>query len=97
MTNTCRSCSQPIEWARTPDSRAIPLDPAVVPVDARGALVIVPDGRTDWAYGLRALVEKVSLKEGVSEQRARELIDEQFEARLSHFATCPDSHKHRRR
>lgn len=96
MAATCRSCRAPLDWADTPAGKKIPLDKTPVDQTARGALILVEAGHRNWAYSFKDLVAKVSLREGVSETRAAEMIGQQYEARLSHFSTCPNSERHRR-
>ena len=98
----CRSCGQPIAWATTAKGHRIPLDPDPVSPDARGAMVLVPRApgslvKEPWAYGLSDLVESMAERLAVDLDQARALVMSTYEARLSHFATCPDADRHRSR
>lgn len=68
MTERCRSCDAPIEWAVTPKGSRIPLDIHSHPK----ANIVVEDG----------IARVVGEGNGV---------------RISHFATCPNAAKHRKR
>lgn len=101
MTDKCRSCGKPIEWATTPKGHRVPLDPEPVASDAHGALILVPSHlpmymSEPWAYGLSVLVERMVEQLGVEADAARTRIAVTYEARLSHFATCPEAGKWRR-
>lgn len=71
MSDRCRSCDAPIEWAITEKGRRIPLDPGVHP---DGNLVIGGDG-----------IAVYIAPDGLTP------------ARRSHFVSCPNAARHRRR
>lgn len=96
----CRSCGAAITWATTASKRRrVPLDPAGCPPLERGALLIVePAGTAErWAYSLDDLAERVAQREGLSFERAREVVAARYPAFRAHFATCPSAREHRRR
>lgn len=81
--STCRSCSAPIEWAVTDKKmRRIPLDP-------------LPDGldRSPNA-NLAAVGRKVPTGEVLVSAVGK---DHPQATRISHFATCPNAKRHRKR
>jgi hypothetical protein len=92
----CRSCGAEVIWAETATGKRIPMDPGPVPLEQRGALVLVEAGARNYVYGLADLTQTLAFAEGVSETRARELIDERYEALVSHFSSCPEADQHRR-
>lgn len=97
MADTCRSCGTKIRWALTAKRHRIPLDVDPVPPDAQGALVLVEDEkRVVWAYGMSDLAERMAERLNVKVEDARILIVRDYEAGLSHFATCPNADRHRR-
>lgn len=98
MSGACRSCGAEIQWAMTAKKHRVPLDPDPVAPDAPGALVLVEDVEAVvWAYGLSDLAERMSYKLQVSMTEATRRIVAEYNARLSHFATCPNAARHRRR
>jgi hypothetical protein len=95
---TCRSCKGPIEWALSPKKHRIPLELTGCRPDADGAQFLVTDqvGQV-WAYGLRVLAERVAEREQIGYDRAVLLVKTRYQARLSHFAACPNADRHRKR
>lgn len=90
--SACRSCSAPIIWAEHHvTGRRMPLNRSSVDMQTTGAFTVM--GGT--AYPLNVAVEKRALDNGVSEARARELLEER-DWHVSHFATCPQASAHRR-
>lgn len=84
-------------WAVTvPGGKRVPLDVATVPATERGALVVVPRDGTLYAYSLRELAERLAAKRGRTYDRAVEAVGAEFDAHLSHFASCPNANRHRR-
>jgi hypothetical protein len=80
-TKPCKGCGQQIRWTRTPQGRAMPLDPEPIPVtlDPRGPLtVVLEDGN----------VKKARKHEGTD-------VYEPVMARVSHFATCVEADRFR--
>lgn len=94
----CRSCPADVVWVENAVSHArLPLDAAEVDdsrADEAHVYVVVPAGRTTWAYPIAELAERLALKEAVSTARARELVLERYELHESHFRTCPGASKH---
>lgn len=94
----CRSCGARITWAMTARKRRrVPLDPQGCPPDERGALIVVetPVTAERWAYGVHELAEKVAAREGLTYERAREVVTTRYPAHRSHFSTCPNAREHR--
>lgn len=97
MSDRCRSCRAEVLWAQTvPGGRNMPLDKAEVKSGAAGALVVVGACGKFWAYTPADLAERLAQSQGVSVQRASELVANDYAWHVSHFATCPDADKHRR-
>lgn len=87
----CRKCGAEIQFAQTANDKAMPLD--MDPVDdlhGKGVQVVYPGvgGRAQCRPYDKA-VEDIAEKRAVSTARARELIEEQYGAFVSHFSTCP--------
>lgn len=79
----CRSCGAPLRWAKTLNDKAIPLD-----AEPSSAGNIVLTERTDPAAPLARVLAGADLFD------ARAVGTELW---LSHYVTCPDSDKWRRR
>lgn len=80
----CKSCGADIVWITTESGRKMPLDAAEVPVvpNQRGETVAVTlDGQIFRGWPCADSYE----------------AERYVLARISHFATCPDADKHRRR
>jgi hypothetical protein len=78
----CKSCTHEIIWAETESGKRIPLDAAPA---SDGNLMLV----VERIRGERRLIAKMW---------TQALFDEyEPAAYVSHFATCPDADKHRRR
>lgn len=89
----CNSCGAPIRFAKVESSgRRMPFDDEPVPYAPRGVYAVL--GST--AYTHDEAVALVSERQGVSEQRARAILDENDDWLMSHFATCPNADTHRR-
>lgn len=96
--SSCRSCSAPVRWAVTvPNGRSVPLNVEPVLATERGALLVVPQGGALFAYSLKELAGRVAAKRDLSYDRAAEVVAVEFDAHLSHFATCPNANDHRSR
>lgn len=80
----CRTCLAPIDWARTAKGFRIPLDPADSPGPEPNLIVLGYDD-----------VDGAPLVRGVTAEDAE--LHPGATLRRSHFATCPDAKKHRRR
>jgi hypothetical protein len=78
----CRSCGAAIRWAVTATGKRIPLDPE--PVDG-GNIVIDNSG----PHGPIATVVGKATQPG--------LFGDDSPRYVSHFATCPNADRHRRR
>lgn len=83
MTNECRSCGAPIRWAITEKGRRMPLDP-----DPH------PDGNVMVEHAAGADHSGVVVFAGRLLHEERDLGTPLYR---SHFASCPDARKHRRR
>lgn len=83
---TCRSCAARMLWATTPSGKANPLD--VEPSSEGNVLLMAP---FNVRVGDSALAVTLS---GDALEWARGLG---LQLRTSHFATCPDRDKHRKR
>ena len=81
MTATCRSCGAPIIWRRTPTGGRIPLDADPRPND--GNVLDYGDELAIVVLSHAGLVPLDAAPGGT--------------LRVSHFATCPDAAKHRRK
>lgn len=93
----CSSCGAPILWATSVTTkRALPLDPEPVPAGTRGAFAIVLGVVKSWAYGPRALSERIARQQGITVEDAAELVRETYPHHASHFATCPQAQAHRK-
>ena len=77
----CSSCGAPIVWLRTKAGKSMPCDDGLVRYKAN------PEGKqfvvTDWVEVVRCDLTFDGLPTGM--------------ARISHFATCPNAKKHRKR
>lgn len=81
--SSCRSCGAPLRWAKTLNGKAIPLD--AEPTSAGN--IVLHDTRDPRSPQARVLA-------------GADLLDARSEGTtlwLSHYATCPDSQKWRRR
>jgi len=78
----CNTCGAPMYWARTRDGKAIPID--VKPTPKGNILLTYNQSRDD----LNAKVYAPNNTHNIPPGRNRY---------TSHFATCPDADKHRRR
>lgn len=98
MTENCRSCEAPIQWALTAKGRRIPLDLGDVPPESHGAQVTWEDehGRKQ-ARSFTGRVSEIVESLNVDRGRAEEIVRSQYPAFLSHFATCPNAGQHRGR
>lgn len=96
--SACRSCQQPIQWGRTAAGKAMPLD--LESVDPRNDFVQVVVSRdgpsTLEVRSLKQSIEHVAEHDAVSTREAEERIVDGYDAFVSHFATCPHAHEHRR-
>lgn len=99
MSDKCRSCGSGIQWALTPKGHRIPLDPAPVDHREHGAMVLVPDAgkALTWAYSFADLKKRLLEASDVAPEVIERNIISKYEARLSHFSTCPNAAQHRRR
>lgn len=79
----CRSCHAPIRWAVTQKGRRMPLDPEPTP---DGNLVLAPAVEARRAPTVVALTAHNDPP-----------LDPNTPRYTSHFATCPDAPRHRRR
>jgi len=80
-TEACKSCGAPILWAKTEQGHKIPIDEGPT---LDGNIAIQPtDDRKGWLAFVAGPLEAVP---GSSSIR-----------RKSHFATCPNAAKHRRK
>lgn len=89
----CRKCGAEIQFAQTANGKAMPLDMIPVPYEdmhGKGVQIVYPGvgGRAQCRPYDKA-VEDIAEKRAVSTARARELIEENYEAFVSHFSTCP--------
>ena len=84
----CKSCGQPIEWAKTETGKWMPVDPAPVP---GGNLSI---DRSSWppvATVMRPGEGAVQLALGAGGQQEGETL-----GHVSHFKSCPDRDRWRK-
>lgn len=81
MSDTCRSCHAAVVWALTTDGQRMPLD--AQPVEREGA-VLAARREPDGSLAVRSVT------------LLGELWPDEHPAR-SHFATCPQADRHRRR
>jgi len=101
MSDNCRSCKAKIEWAITPDGYRIPLDPDPVPdgniiLDyERPEAVTVRPGFLPAAE--RRLVARTLTKAQLERLRGEALPGLEQRLYKSHYATCPDARRWRRR
>ena len=85
---TCKSCGAPIKWAVTDEKRRfIPLDPEA----SRDGNVLVIDPHFATHRGPAWLVTVLT------DYHAEGKRDSGERLYVSHFKTCPDSGRHRRR
>jgi hypothetical protein len=85
-TGTCRSCAAPIVWTLTTKNRRMPLDPEPVNdgnVVVTGRILAGRDRDTPTILVLRP---------GEDEH-----LDADRLRYVSHFSSCPDAQKHRRK
>jgi len=85
----CRSCGAPIEWAITPDGKRIPID-----------VQAVEDGNILLSH--KSLEEPpvafVQSKSNIEILRSQAKLSGQPHVLFkSHFATCPNAAKHRKK
>lgn len=83
----CRSCHAAMRWARTTKGKNIPLDRE--PNVQRGNVLLVGEGHEERAHVFGDPEKAVAA--------ALELGTDPNARYLSHFATCPNRTKHRRR
>lgn len=85
----CDGCRRPIEWVITEAKRArMPIDPEPV---ADGNLVKLPTPCEDGTEIVRYLTKAELANEGGS------LFDAPTDRYVSHFATCPDAKRFRKK
>lgn len=90
----CRSCPAEIRFARNfKTGQSMPFDPVGVPSDTPGAFALI--GR--FAYNREDALAYLSESRGVSYVRAAAILDDADAWHISHFATCSDPARHRRR
>lgn len=80
--SVCRSCSARIRWANTTTGSTMPVD---ADPDPNGNVTLLVDENT------RRTMAHVATGDELARARAA------GEAHMSHFVTCPDAGKHRRR
>lgn len=90
--SACRSCGAPVIWAKTAAGKLMPLDAVSLSIDTPGAFVI----KQGEAIAVDRAVEMYAADKAVSIAHARQWLDEDRGAHLSHFATCPNASSHRR-
>jgi hypothetical protein len=91
----CRSCPARIEWGRTAGKRRrIPLDPDP---NERGNLVVVSsEPMFEALAGPSPIVKAFDTPDAAAAYRLQHALGPETQ-RISHFATCPNAGKHRRR
>jgi hypothetical protein len=82
--SACRSCGAAIVWAVTPEGRRMPVD--ADPVDG-GNVLLAPAVEPGGSPTATVVGKRVQPS----------LFGDDGPRYVSHFATCPDSAKHRRR
>lgn len=80
--SVCPSCENQVRWVRSSNGKWMPIDPEPAP---KGNLVIVNG------------VATVVTKENEAELSTDPLTRERRPRYVSHFTTCPDAHRYRRR
>jgi len=85
----CRSCNANILWAVTTKGKRIPIDPT--PVEDGNIRLVVRENHLPPL----ALVVDFAQRERIG--TLREMKEDRVELFKSHFATCPNAQKHRRR
>jgi hypothetical protein len=101
MSDVCKSCGAELEWAITTEGNRIPLDRVPVPdgniifdYEATGATTVRP-GEAPAVE--RRLVARVLTKTQLARLRGEALPGLEPRLYKSHFATCPDAAKYRKR
>jgi hypothetical protein len=82
--STCRSCGAEIVWAFTPEGHRMPVD--AEPVDG-GNVVLSPASSPGQAPTATVVGRRVQAS----------LFGDDGPRYVSHFATCPNADRHRRR
>lgn len=82
--SACRSCGAPVVWAVTVDGRRMPVDRD--PVDG-GNVLLAPSVEPGGSPTATVVGKRVQ----------ETLFGDNGPRYVSHFATCPDANRHRRR
>lgn len=97
--SACRSCGAPIEWAISePKGRRMPLDP-LPPEDDIEARQAVLERANIVVHEIRGLELRARVYP-TAEVAAAHRVDRKLPPsaqRISHFVTCPNAKRHRRR
>lgn len=89
MSDTCRSCKAPIEWAYTERGRRMPVDKEPTP-EGNITLSHREQGRSPIAiYNSTEQIEEKRKQAATRGEDARFFV--------SHFASCPYANKHRKK
>lgn len=97
----CKSCGQKVEWAVTAKGKRVPLDPGAADPMARGALIVVDEQSEGLGVVVRRALSFEAAVARMTERGLSEGVAQTWalgqDARVSHFATCPQAPHWRRR